>query len=886
MDLVASCKEKLAYFRIKELKDVLTQLGLSKQGKKQDLVDRILSLLSDEQVSKLWPKKTAVGKVQVAELVDDTYRKMQISGATTDLASKGQCISDSSNVKVKGEIDDPFQSDMKVRCLCGSLLETESMIKCEDPRCQVWQHIGCVIIPEKLMEGNPPVPELFYCELCRLSRADPFWVTVLHPLHPVKLNVTNIPTDGSNPVQSVDKTFQLTRADRDLLSKPEYDVQFDIILQAWCMLLNDKVSFRMQWPQYADLQVNGMPVRAINRPNSQLLGANGRDDGPIITPYTRDGINKICLTICDARIFCLGVRIVKRRTVQQILNLIPKESDGERFEDALARVCRCVGGGTAMDNDDSDSDLEVVADSFTVNLRCPMSGSRMKVAGRFKPCLHMGCFDLDVFVELNQRSRKWQCPICLKNYALENVIVDPYFNRIASKMRHCGEDVAEIEVKPDGSWRAKVKTESERRELGELGRWHLPDSTLCIPSNGETTPKSEVLKPVKQEGVSEGHTGLKLGIRKNRNGVWEVSRPEEMNTSSGNKLQQQFGGHELKVIPMSSSATGSGRDGEDASVNQDGGGNFDFSTNNGIEMDSFSLNVDSAYGFAAPNSSAPVGDAEVIVLSDSDEGIMPSEIIHGNNFSDAGGIGFPVPSSGIADSYGEDHVLANGGNSCLGLFSGNDDEYLSNWPPLPPGTQGGAGFQLFTSEADLPDPLVSLHHDSINCSTSMNGYTLAPEAAMGSATLAHESSVGPLDTDMNDGLVDNLLAFTGDDPSLQIFLPTRPSDASLQSNMRDRADVSNGVHSEDWISLRLGGDASGFKGESGTPNGQISKRHVPSREATMNTLAEASLLLGMNNDSGRSDKRSRPRSNSPFSFPRQKRSSRTRLYLSIDSDSE
>ncbi|XP_050367868.1 E3 SUMO-protein ligase SIZ1 [Argentina anserina] len=882
MDLVASCKEKLAYFRIKELKDVLTQLGLSKQGKKQDLVERILSLLSDEQVSKLWPKKNAVGKEQVAELVDDTYRKMQISGATTDLASKGQCISDCSNVKAKGEIDDPFHSDMKVRCLCGSSLETESMIKCEDSRCQVWQHMRCVIITEKPMEGNPPIPQKFYCELCRLSRADPFLVTVLHPLHPVKLSVTNIPTDGSNPVQSVDRTFQLTRADRDLLSKSKQDYE----VQAWCMLLNDKVPFRMQWPQYADLQVNGVPVRAINRPGSQLLGANGRDDGPIITQCTRDGINKISLTGCDARIFCIGVRIVKKRNVQQILNLIPKESDGERFEDALARVCRCVGGGTAMDNDDSDSDLEVVADSFTVNLRCPMSGSRMKVAGRFKPCLHMGCFDLHVFVEMNQRSRKWQCPICLKNYALENVIVDPYFNRIASKMRHCGEDVAEIEVKPDGSWRAKVKTETERRELGELGRWHLPDSTLCIPTNGETIPKPEVFKPVKQEGVSEGHTGLKLGIRKNRNGVWEVSRPEEMYTSSGNKLQQQFGEHELKVIPMSSSATGSGRDGEDASVNQYGGGNFDFTTNNGIEMDSFSPNVDSAYGFAGANSSAPVGDAEVIVLSDSDEDIMPSETIYGNNFTDAGGIGFPVHSSGIADSYGEDPVLAIGGGSCLGLFNGNDDEYLSNWPPLPPGTQGGAGFQLFSSEADLPDPLVSLHHDSVNCSTSMNGYTLAPEAALGSATLAHESSVGPLDTDMNDGLVDNPLAFAGDDPSLQIFLPTRPSDAALQSNLRDRSDVSNGVHSEDWISLRLGGDASGIKGESGTPNGQISKRHLPSREATMNTLAEASLLLGMNNDSGRSDKRSRPRSNSPFSFPRQKRSSRTRLYLSIDSDSE
>ena len=53
--------------------------------------------------------------------------------------------------------------------------------------------------------------------------------------------------------------------------------------------------------------------------------------------------------------------------------MIPKETDGERLEDALSRVCRCVGGGTATDNGDSDSDLEVVADFFGVNLRCPVS---------------------------------------------------------------------------------------------------------------------------------------------------------------------------------------------------------------------------------------------------------------------------------------------------------------------------------------------------------------------------------------------------------------------------------------------------------------------------------------------------------------------------------
>ncbi|KAJ6691597.1 SAP DOMAIN-CONTAINING PROTEIN-RELATED [Salix purpurea] len=52
-----------------------------------------------------------------------------------------------------------------------------------------------------------------------------FWVTVAHPLYPVKLVATNVPNDGSSPVQGVEKTFHLTRADNDLLAKQEYDVQ-------------------------------------------------------------------------------------------------------------------------------------------------------------------------------------------------------------------------------------------------------------------------------------------------------------------------------------------------------------------------------------------------------------------------------------------------------------------------------------------------------------------------------------------------------------------------------------------------------------------------------------------------------------------------------------
>ena len=211
-------------------------------------------------------------------------------------------------------------------------------------------------------------------------------------------------------------------------------------------------------------------------------------------------------------------------------------------------------------------------------------------------------------------------------------------------MRSCGEDVTEIEVKPDGSWRVKSKNESERRDLGDLAQWHFPDGTLCVPDT-EVKSKMEGMKQIKQEGIAEGHIDLKLGIRKNCNGLWEVSKPEDVNTSSDNRLQERFGNYEQKVIPMSSSATGSGRDGEDPSVNQDGGGNFDISTN-GIEMDSISLNVDSAFGFAGRISSAQVGDAEVIVLSDSegdDEMLISPESIYKKNRIDAGGPTFSDP---------------------------------------------------------------------------------------------------------------------------------------------------------------------------------------------------------------------------------------------------
>ncbi|KAM3312268.1 hypothetical protein ACQJBY_032315 [Aegilops geniculata] len=521
--VLAACKDKLKHFRLKELKDVLYKIGLSKHGKKQELVDKIVAILSDQQdqASKIdgLPNRLMVGKETVVKIVEDTFRKMR-EPANAVSASGNQNELGYSVMPMKNP-DDSAQLDIKVRCPCGNSMATGSMIQCDHPRCSVWQHIDCVIIPEKTADTAPQeLPSSFYCEMCRVSRADPFWVTINHPLLPVSVAPSNIMADGSYTVQYIEKTFPLSRVNREMLQKAEYDIQ------VWCILLDDKVPFRMHWPLHSDMQINGIPVRVVSRQATQPLGANGRDDGLMLTQFLKEGPNKIVLSRSDSRAFCLGVRIAKRRSLEEVLNLVPKEQDGEKFDDALSRVRRCVGGGTEADNADSDSDIEVVADSVSVNLRCPMTGSRIKVAGRFKPCVHMGCFDLEAFVELNQRSRKWQCPICLKNYSLENLIIDPYFNRITSLIKSCGDDISEIDVKPDGSWRAKGGA-----ELKDLMQWHLPDGTLCMSTGTGPKPNMGVVKQeIKEEPLPENKgSRLKLGIRRNNNGKWEISKKGDVN---------------------------------------------------------------------------------------------------------------------------------------------------------------------------------------------------------------------------------------------------------------------------------------------------------------------------------------------------------------------
>ncbi|KAJ4848592.1 hypothetical protein Tsubulata_020259 [Turnera subulata] len=369
-------------------------------------------------------------------------------------------------------------------------------------------------------------------------------------------------------------------------------------------------------------------------------------------------------------------------------------------------------------NEDYDSDVEVIADSITVNLRCPMSGSRIKHAGRFKPCLHMGCFDLDTFVELTQRTRKWQCPICLKNYCLEDIIIDPYFNQIATMMRHCGEDVTEIMVKPDGSWAAKTKG-----EIGDLGQWHRPDGSL-FDATREVTSPLEMSRHIEKGYNLELCGSTEYGMEENTNGIVQVGKHKHTSVSSMDQLEENFG------ITMSRSAMGSGREEDDMSMDQRCVTDH-FSPSSFIDINSISHSFDPRCGLN--NSCSAPHNADIIVLSDSDE--EDDNVVPGAAY----GAGLVNQSSSLtahremANSHLKHPELYAGVRSSFGVFNNNGYDVRKHSSSYPSSIEASPIIQHLGEDTNITDSLIDLEHTSVNGSAPASGYNWASTAALSSA---------------------------------------------------------------------------------------------------------------------------------------------------------
>jgi E3 SUMO-protein ligase PIAS1 len=167
-----------------------------------------------------------------------------------------------------------------------------------------------------------------------------------------------------------------------------------------------QIPCREHWPLHADLKINGRAYRVAGRSSASKLGANQRDEPASVGVLAAVGRNRVVLTCQDSRPFVIAVQLARVQGAADVRRLMRPALP---LAAAVARVAKSIAPDDGDGGEEGgDSDVEVT--HAAVSLRCPLTGGRIRTPARCSAVPGLAAFDLDAFLDVAARTRKWQCP--------------------------------------------------------------------------------------------------------------------------------------------------------------------------------------------------------------------------------------------------------------------------------------------------------------------------------------------------------------------------------------------------------------------------------------------------------------------------------------------
>ncbi|KAH9982666.1 PINIT domain-containing protein [Lactifluus volemus] len=208
--------------------------------------------------------------------------------------------------------------------------------------------------------------------------------------------------------------------------------------------------------------------------------------------------------------YYIVVMLVQVTTVNQLIEKVKKGKFKSR-EDVLTQRKQAV----KVEEDD------IVAGPQKTSLKCPLSYGRIKTPCRSSQCVHVQCFDALSWYSLNEQTTTWSCPICERSINPEELIVDGYFNSILESTPDTVEDVI---VEADGEWH----TSDDRYASGAWKKNHKSALSLASPTPQPTNQATQqrLLSVMYSEEEDEGEVKRELS----------PSRPSPMNGLLGTQV--------------------------------------------------------------------------------------------------------------------------------------------------------------------------------------------------------------------------------------------------------------------------------------------------------------------------------------------------------------
>lgn len=145
-----------------------------------------------------------------------------------------------------------------------------------------------------------------------------------------------------------------------------------------------------------------------------------------------------------------------------------------------------------------DEDTEIATTFLRASLQCPLGKMRLRSPGRSINCVHIQCFDLNFFIQMNEKKPTWLCPICDKKIAFDSLVVDGLFTDIlASELANDTNEIQFIKNNDTIEWSPVIRKDvkSQINKSDDHGNNQSDKRKADNENSSQNNEKSKKKKP-------------------------------------------------------------------------------------------------------------------------------------------------------------------------------------------------------------------------------------------------------------------------------------------------------------------------------------------------------------------------------------------------------
>ncbi|XP_059441979.1 E4 SUMO-protein ligase PIAL2-like [Corylus avellana] len=190
-----------------------------------------------------------------------------------------------------------------------------------------------------------------------------------------------------------------------------------------------------------------------------------------------------------------------------------------------------------------DSDPDIVEGPSRISLHCPISYTRIKTPVKGHSCKHLQCFDFSNYLDINSRRPSWRCPHCNQYVCYLDICLD---QNMAKVLREVGENVDEVIISADGSWKAIMGSDDHVDQAHDENAYCQKEKIEGLESSRVSTSLPNVLDLTEDndenpsQGFGDWDSPPTYDEEPEEDDSWEEERPTEEHEKDG--VFPMFGG--------------------------------------------------------------------------------------------------------------------------------------------------------------------------------------------------------------------------------------------------------------------------------------------------------------------------------------------------------